>query len=59
MKNWRSEMPLRAAVLFADASNSSGSSMVVRICHDYAIQERRAASSAILGDARPPRNAPT
>jgi hypothetical protein len=52
-------MPLRAAVLFADASNSSGSSMVVRICHDYAIQERRAASSAILGDARPPRNAPT
>jgi len=36
MKNCRSEIPLRAALLFASASNRSGSSMVVRMCHNYA-----------------------
>lgn len=35
MKNSRSEMPSRAATLFACESNSSGSSTVVLICHNY------------------------
>jgi hypothetical protein len=37
MKNCRSEIPFNAARLFACASNSSGSSTVVRVCHNYAI----------------------
>jgi hypothetical protein len=32
---------LRAALLFANANSSSGSSMVVRICHNYAIKLAR------------------
>ena len=40
MKNCRSEIPLTAALFLASVSSSSGSSMVVLICHNYAIDWR-------------------
>ncbi len=40
MKNSLSEIPALAARLLAQVSSSSGSSIVVRICHNYGLFER-------------------
>lgn len=56
MKNCRREIPLRAALLLASASNSSGSSIVVLICHNYAIYVVRGYSlpSSVTSRSRVP-----